>query len=167
MSIETRLSAALNLLWQISQMIGWSRLSDHDDDTFTPEEQNIVRRLRSNTERGLSSEIVNIIHSFLANNQSMTDAELMKISEEITDKWGFSALEFDIYENHSMILVLSLDLFQVMETLLHDFPNSENLLRKIETVNQNFITYTNLMKPEPFQHFVRSSIVEMKETVKE
>jgi hypothetical protein len=175
MSIETRLKASFNLLWQISQLIGWFRFSDRDEDceyvpqvTLSQEQEEIVRRFRAKTEtkvRDLSSELEDIIHRFHINNQSMTNEELKTISEELSNKWGVGYIEkVRIPVNPSEALLLSLELFQVMETLLHDFGNSKFLLWRIESIIQNFHLYVYIMYENEFRAFVEESILNLKDT---
>jgi hypothetical protein len=174
MSIESRLKASLNLLFQISQLIGLFRLSDLEEDveytpkvTLTTEQDNIVRRFRSNAEtkvQDLTSELVNIIQRFRINNQSMTDAELRKISEELSCKWAVGMYDYIVPTDPSLDLLLSLDLFQVIETLLQDFGDSKFLLWRIESINLNFLQYLYIMYAVEIQDFVQESIVSLKET---
>jgi hypothetical protein len=167
--LQVRLKAALDLLSQMSELIGCYCFSKKEENSYpaiSSELEKVVQRFRENPETkvsDLSSEFENIIRRFRINNNSMSDVELQKISEEFSNKWGIGGIpDFSYPLRWYQVLSLSLELLAVMETLLHNFADSKKLLWRINQVSQNFLTYIYFMNTDEIQEFVEKSVISLK-----
>ncbi len=143
MSVMNRLVTSLYLLSQIGQILQIFRRRElskkNTDGEYVPPEL---------------SSIYDIIRRFFHNNQTMTDAELREITEELANKWEWCLstprrYDFTYYAHTEVLLELSLKLFGEFEEIIRDYDDNSNSWLSMETIIKLFLG--NLVTMEFFE----------------